>query len=531
MKVYEKAIIHSKSNTDREDKNYKKRKNKLESPEKVDENFTYSKIEQIPNNKFSKKIKGKTKQLSATREYNRASPKYSIEDPNDGIKEIKHSSSTSKYILHKFKKEKEKENNSKNIDEDLLFIKPSKKEDNKINYKNKSENKRENTNKKIKKIINKSKIKLKYVLYEKLKKIILIINNKKIKYYFDKWQKFVEDKKNNEKEKEEYEEMEDQEGEEEIEEEEEEEHSELEEIEERPPNEEESTITKQKSTKKKYTSAKMKLILRNILRFKNPLKIYLRKCFLIINGKLVKKEKNIKNNNLFNNKSELIIKNNLKIIIELGKTRKRILKKYFKKWRFITFNLEPVIQNSSRIYKNQEDNKNAIYEQKYKQKDSNDKRKYNLISKSSDYLLNDNVENNQNLKIKLSKRLKFLKHIIETLDDYKQISYYMSKWYYLTKNYRKSKKIAKNKILKNSTDILDELSGDNKNQNQQVSTQSTYFNMNSLSSKEEISSDNCQKILANSININNLIIKGNKKNKKEEEKEQEKEEEKEQKKE
>ena len=151
-KVYEKAIIHSKSNTDREDKNYKKRKNKLESPEKVDENFTYSKIEQIPNNKFSKKIKGKTKQLSATREYNRASPKYSIEDPNDGIKEIKHSSSTSKYILHKFKKEKEKENNSKNIDEDLLFIKPSKKEDNKINYKNKSENKRENTNKKIKKI-------------------------------------------------------------------------------------------------------------------------------------------------------------------------------------------------------------------------------------------------------------------------------------------------------------------------------------------------------------------------------------------
>ena len=304
MKVYEKAIIHSKSITDREDKNYKKRKNKLESPEKVDENFTYSKIEQIPNNKFSKKIKGKTKQLSATREYNRASPKYSIEDPNDGIKEIKHSSSTSKYILHKFKKEKEKENNSKNIDEDLLFIKPSKKEDNKINYKNKSENKRENTNKKIKKIINKSKIKLKYVLYEKLRKIILIINNKKIKYYFDKWQKFVEDKKNNEKEKEEYEEMEDQEGEEEIEEEEEEEHSELEEIEERPPNEEESTITKQKSTKKKYTSAKMKLILRNILRFKNPLKIYLRKWFLIINGKLVKKEKNIKNNNLFNNKNE-----------------------------------------------------------------------------------------------------------------------------------------------------------------------------------------------------------------------------------
>ena len=46
--------------------------------------------------------------------------------------------------------------------------------------------------------------------------------------------------------------------------------------------------------------------------------------------------------------------------------------------------------------------------------------------------------------------------------------------------------------------------------------------MNSLSSKEEISSENCQKILSNSSIINDLIIKGNNKKEKEKIKEKEK---------
>ena len=102
----------------------------------------------------------------------------------------------------------------------------------------------------------------------------------------------------------------------------------LEKIEERAPDEEESTIgVMQKSSKKKYTSAKMKLILRNILRFKNILRICFRKWFLQSkNTKINKNIKNIKTGNNINkliNQKDLI---NLKNIIIFGKTSKRVLK-------------------------------------------------------------------------------------------------------------------------------------------------------------------------------------------------------------
>ena len=140
----------------------------------------------------------------------------------------------------------------------------------------------------------------------------------------------------------------------------------------------------------------------------------------------------------------MIIKNNLKTIFEFGKTRKKILKKYLKIWRFITFNLEPVTQSSSRIKKTKEDNDHqTFYEHKYKKEDPNDNKKYHSKSKSNNSKLSNINKNNQNMRMKLLKREKFLKQIIETLDDYKQIVYYMSKWYYLSKNKKKKQKTKK----------------------------------------------------------------------------------------
>ena len=86
-----------------------------------------------------------------------------------------------------------------------------------------------------------------------------------------------------------------------------------------------------------------------------------------------------------------------------------------------------------------------------------------------------------------------------------------------------NKFIRRNIAFKNLTDINDKKNEDNSSQNQQEFKQRTYFNMNSLSSKEEVSSDNCQKILGNSTNINDLLIKGTKKKEKEKKKEKKKE--------
>ena len=227
------------------------------------------------------------------------------------------------------------------------------------------------------------------------------------------------------------------------------------------------------------------------------------KWYRISTNKKYKNDKSSRiNKKLFINKKDLAIRNNLKNIIEFGKTRKRKIKKYYKIWRFITFNLEPVTQNSSRI--TQEDIKNN---KKYTSKSNvNDVNNRNKIIINEDK----NINKLSGGRIKLSKKLKFLKQIIETLDDYKNISYAMSKWYFLSKTNKKSKKMKKHKNL---NDNFEDISGD------QQLAQSTYFNnINSFNQNEVmLNLDNDDKILANSSNINDQNNKSIKKKKKDKE--------------
>ena len=102
---------------------------------------------------------------SITREYKRISPNYNIDDANDKIKGMKHSSSTSKNFETKFKRE---ENNS---DEELTFKKSNNKGSNKTN---KNKYKKEDLGESMDKIKTKKVHKPKKSKYsEKLKKIIL----------------------------------------------------------------------------------------------------------------------------------------------------------------------------------------------------------------------------------------------------------------------------------------------------------------------------------------------------------------------
>ena len=239
MRIYGKPKINEKSTSfNREIFQNKKRFIKKESDEENIENNAQIKEEKITYNKLPKKNKVyKNKQLSVNKEYNRLSPQYYLEDP-DKIQSIKHSSSTSKNFSYNFNKD-ESENNSKNIDENLLFSKPNNSKDNKINnYLSMNKNKDEDLYEiesqsesvykgKNKKGIYKSKIKYKNVLNEKLRNIIKKLSSSKRKKqtYFHKWIKktFTEN---------EYEE---------IEVEEDEEISELEKVVEKAQDEEEST--------------------------------------------------------------------------------------------------------------------------------------------------------------------------------------------------------------------------------------------------------------------------------------------------
>jgi hypothetical protein len=345
--------ISGKSHTERESIHKKKKRiNKLESPEENNEKFSEFKTEEVLNKKHSKKNKDNRNLISSVnREFKRISPNYNIDDTNDKIKGMKHSSSTSKTFGTKFKRE---ENNS---DEELTFKKSNNKVSNKTN---KNKFKKEDLGESMDKVKNKKFHKSKKSKYtEKLKKIILKLSSLKfkLKKCFYIWKKLSSEKKRTEDEDndEEYEEVEEEEEVVEIEEEEDE--SELEKIEERAPDEEESTVAKQRSAKKKISSARMKFLLRNIIKFRNPLRMHFMKWYRISTDKKYKNDKSSRiNKKLFINKKDLIIKNNLKNIIEFGKTRKRIIKKYYKIWRFITFNLEPVTQSNNRI--TQEDIKN-----------------------------------------------------------------------------------------------------------------------------------------------------------------------------
>ena len=540
MRIYGNPYINEKSN--KTNKDYKeKTKNKSrtienDSSEENNQQYSQLKTEEINYNKILNKNKGnKPKQLSVNKEYYKVSPNYYI-DYEEKIQGSKHSSSTSKNKSDKLKRESN-QNNYKNKKEKTIYASTNNIKENKINNNSSKKNKNdqneeenENMNKK-----NKNSYKSKIKIFDKLKNIIKKLSSfkRKKKVCFYKWMKLIYTNDRNDDENddnEEYEEIDDEpEVEEEIEVEEEEEEEEevpnqLEKIEERAPDEEESTIgIIQKSSKKKYTSAKMKLILRNILRFKSILRIYFRKWFLLSKNKKINKNKNnikaVNNINKFNNQKELI---NLKNIIIFGKARKRVLKKYCKIWRFITFNLEPVNQHhSNKKAKNSNSNNtnNNQEENKLKKEDSNDSKKYKPKSKTNNFKLinnytknsyNDNSEKKINQippegavggKVKLSKRDKFLKKIIEAINDYKYISYAMSKWYFLSKKKPKYKRGKRILTQKNSQENYDE-SSDTANQNQILAQTAYLNNLNSFNSKEVIyDSDNSQKYLSNSSYI------------------------------
>ena len=494
--------ISGKSNTDRENNHKKKKRiNKLESPEENNEKFSEFNTEEISCKRPSKKNKdNRNLNTSVNREYKRISPNYNIDETNDKIKGMKHSSSTSKNFETKFKRE---ENNS---DEELTFKKTNSKETNKTN---KNKYKKEESGDSMDKMKNKKVHKSKKSKYsEKLKKIILKLSSlkHKLRKCFYKWRKLSSEKKRKENEDddgEEYEEIEEEEEVVEIEDEEEE--SELEKIEERAPDEEESTVAKQLSAKKKISSARMKYLLRNIIKFRDPLRMCFLKWYRISTDKKYTSDKSSRiNKKLFINKKDLAIRNNLKNIIEFGKTRKRTIKKYYKIWRFITFSLEPVTQNNIRL--TQEDIKNnKKYISKSNVNDINNRNKNINNEDRNAYRLSGG-------RIKLSKKLKFLKDIIETLDDYKNISYAMSKWYFLSKTKKKSKKMKKHK---NINDNFEDISGE-----QQLAQSTTYFNnINSFNQNEAmLNLDKDDIILANSSNINDLNNKSTKKKKKDKEK-------------
>ena len=556
MRIYGKQYLNEKpSKTNKDDKekaHNKKRTIEKDSPEENNQKYSQLKTEEINYNKILNKNKGnKPKQLSVNKEYYRVSPNYYI-DYGEKIQGTKHSSSTSKNVPDKFKRE-DSQNNYKIKNEKTVYVSANNTKENKINnnFSKKSKNgqneeENENMNKN-----NKNLYKSKTRIYDKLRNIIKKLSSfkRKKKVCFYKWIELMYTNDRNAEENdenEEYEEIDDEpevEEEIEVEEEEEEEVHHLEKIEERAPDEEESTIgVMQKSSKKKYTSAKMKLILRSILRFKSilNLRIYLRKWFLQSkNKKINKNKKNIKTGNNINkliNQKELI---NLKNIIIFGKTRKRVLKKYYKIWRFITFNLEPVNQHQSNK-KSKNTNNNSINnnqeEYKLKKEDSNDSKKYKPKSKTNNFkLINNYTKNSYNDisetkiiqnpperaaggKIKLSKREKFLKKIIEALNDYKYISYAMSKWYFISKKKPKYKRDKKTLTQKSSQENYDE-SSDTANQNQILAQTAYLNNLNSFNSKEVIyDSDTSQKLLSNST-----YIKDNRRREMEREREREKE--------
>ena len=552
MRIYGKPYISEKSgktSRDHKDKTQnKKRTIDKDSPEENNHYYSQLKTEEINYNKILSKNKGhKPKQLSVNKEYYKASPNYYI-DYGEKIQDSKHSSSTSKNFHDKFKRENS-QNNYKNKNEKTVYSSSNNTKENKMNNNSTKKNRNAPNEEEENESMNKKKknlYKSKSKIYDKLRNIIKKLSSlkRKKKVCFYKWVDliFLNDRNNNDNE--EYEEMDDEpEVEEEIEVEEEEEeevvHNQLEKIEERAPDEEESTIgVIQKSSKKKYTSAKMKLILRNILRFKSVLRIYFRKWFLQSkNKKINKNKKNIKTGNKFLNQKELI---NLKNIIIFGKTGKRVLKKYYKIWRFITFNLEPVNpHHSSKKTRNANSNNISDNQEEYrlKKEDSSDSKKYKPKSKTNNFkLINNYTKNSYNDiseakniqnqperpsrgKVKLSKRDKFLKKIIEALNDYKNISFAMSKWYFLSKKKSKHKRDKKILSQKSSHEYYDERN-EIANQNNQILAQTAYLNkMNSFNSNEVVNdSDNSQKYLSNST-----YIKDNRKREREREREKEKE--------
>ena len=506
MKIYEKPFIKRAFNPDRENRYQIKKVN-----QKEENNQTHSHLDQENTTnikEFKTNKDNKSKQLSVNKEYNN-NKGYYIDEPSNKIKTSKHSSSTSKNFVYNFK----------NIDKPIVFKKPNNIKDNKANnYFQKNQKKNIN---------------------EKLKNVILKISHKqKVKKYYNKWTKLAhskkEKKKYNDYEDLEEDELEEVEDDKEIKDDNYDDSLNLEEIKERAPEEEESTIAigLRNKIRKEFLPVKNKIILTNILRYRNPLKLFFSKWSKIIYDSISSKESNIsinKNSNKYINKKEYIIQNNLKNFIEFGKTRTEVLKKYYDIWQTITFELESFnskIKNEKDEYEYSyyNNNKKIKKEEKY---NDNKKFKKQTPKKANFKLINNFDKNNQinnndrdiHDKKKL-KGLKILRKIIEDINDYKDLAFVMNKWYIESKNINKEhiKNLKKHRNKSKEINNINRYNiDDNSVDKQNTLTQSSYLNPNNnyLTPKDEISySENSQRILSNSINMIDTKMKS-KKNKNE----------------
>jgi hypothetical protein len=443
MKIYEKPFIKRSVNyLDRENRYQIQKANKTQeefSPYYKKNKEKIQKYKEYHNNKDLQ-----LKQLSVNKGYKNLD--YYLDEPSNTIRSGKHSSSTSKNIVYNFK----------NIDKTIVFKKPNNIKDYKNNYFHKNS---------------------KTTINEKLKNLIMKVSSKKMmKKYYNKWidMSRKNGKKNNKKYYNDYEEEEIYENAEEKEEKDEKYSSSinLEEIKERAPEEEESTIgagLKNKNKKESFP-LKNKIILKNVLRYKNRLKFYFTKWTKLIYDSLSSNESNISNNDN---------------------------------------NYDYISNNSKKLKKEEKNN------------DVNNKKK-----KISSNQLNSNNDR-EKIDKKKFKRLKLLKKVIENIDDYKNISFTMNKWYNASKKIKNDNSKNGKKHKSKNKDSYNNISRYNKDydnpeesntERDKILTNSTMYNIQ----KDEMSnSENSPRILALSSNI--IIPKSkSKRNKSEVEKGKEK---------
>ena len=424
MKIYEKPFIKRSVNyIDRENRYQIQKANKTQeefSPYYQKNKEKIQKYKEYQNNRDLQ-----LKQLSVNKGYKNLD--YYLDEPSNTIRSGKHSSSTAKNILYNFK----------NIDKTIVFKKPNNIKDNKNNYFHKN-----------------SKTTINF-FNEKLKNIIMKVSSKKMmKKYYNKWIDISRKngKKNNKKYYNEYDEEEMDENAEEKD----EKYSSsinLEEIKERSPEEEESTIgagLKNKNKKESFP-LKNKIILKNVLRYKNRLKFYFTKWTKLIYDSLSENESNISNND----------------------------------------NIYDYISNNSKKLKKEEKNNNVSKKKK----------------KSSSTQIN-NSNDREKIDKKKFKRLKLLKKVVENIDDYKNISFTMNKWYNESKKIKNdnSKNGKKHKSKKkDSYNNIARYNKDNDNpeesntERDKILANSTMYN--NIPKDEMSNSENSPRILALSSNI------------------------------
>ena len=205
-------------------------------------------------------------------------------------------------------------------------------------------------------------------------------------------------------------------------------------------------------------------------------------------------------------KTKNVLNEKLRNIIKKLSSSKRKKQTYFHKWIKKTFN-----ENEYEEIEVEEDEENSELEKVVERAQDEEESTNGYLQRSNKKKANKNSRNESNrvtnkLPSNKTKKYEFLRNIIEELDKHKNKSIAMNKWYSISKIKDKGKKGKKNMNPRNKLDNLEE--NDNIYLNDQILAKTTYFN--SFDSKEDIyDSDNFPKMLANSTNITELMLKEN----------------------